>query len=164
VTLVHRAWIAGLATSLLLGLAPTDADPAEGPDHGDSSSSAFAGSVVLERGRGRIESFALVGQAWGMAYRDDRVDVAQGIAALGVRRWLPGVWVQAGVGAAAGQASDDARPSLGWIETPTVLPAGMLGVGTQVGVAEIALHAGTGVDRDGAMRVWHASIGLGVRW
>lgn len=116
----------------------------------DAGSHVAAGSVVLERGRRVLQGLALVGQGWGMSYRDEQTDVSQGILAVGVRGWAAtGLWLQAGAGAARDAMSDDT----------TVLPAAMLGVGVELAGVELSCHAGSGVD-DGALRVFHVSVGI----
>jgi hypothetical protein len=170
VRLVGRAWLAGAVTALALGMAQSLADPVVGhaafsgrpsQEEVEPSSGAFAGSFVLERGRGALAPLALVGQGWGMQYRDDELEVAQGIATLGLRGALhPGLWLQGGLGAAV--VGTSVEPNLG-VE-PLIVPAAMLGVGVAFGPLELTAHAGSGVDERGAMRVWHASIGIGTRW
>jgi hypothetical protein len=96
-----------------------------------------------------------------MQYQDDELEIAQGIATLGLRGALhAGLWLQGGLGAAVVESS--VEPNLG-IE-PLIVPAAMLGMGVSLGALELTAHAGSGVDERGAMRVWHASIGLGTSW
>jgi len=115
-----------------------------------------AGSVVLERGRNLFAGLALVGQGWSMSYRDERIDVSQGIAALGLRgRPVRGLWLQAGPGAAHSTMSGEA----------TFLPAAMVGFGLDLPRGlEVACHAGAGVAGGGALRVHHVSLGVGGRF
>lgn len=118
----------------------------------DGGTHVAAGSVVLERGTPRLRHLALVGIGWGMSYRDERLDVSQGIGAIGLRGWaVPGVWLQAGAGGAREAMTDDRA----------VLPAAMIGAGVELAGATLSCHAGSAVE-DGEPRVYHVSLGLRV--
>lgn len=187
--IIHRAWIGGLATSLVLGLLPSSAEPTHtralvappvapselfggepgcpaGAEACVGASRVFAGSVVLDAAL--PGPLALVGEGWGMSYRDARVDISQGIAALGVRGYLARVlWLQAGVGAANGVVSPEADHLAPAMESG-IVPAAMFGMGLELDLTEsigldVSMHAGSAVD-DGQMRVFHASFGVGLRW
>lgn len=188
--IVHRAWIGGLATSLLLGIMPGGAEPireerayssmtarATPPElfagepgcppgeKCDRASRMFAGSLVLDAGL--PGSLVLVGEGWGMSYRDAGVDISQGIAAIGVRSYLANVvWLQAGIGGANGVASSEAD-SLSELASD-IVPAAMFGAGFEVDLADtleldVSMHTGSALS-DGQMRVYHASFGIGLRW
>jgi hypothetical protein len=139
-----------------------------GQDDCDLGSEQFAGSVILGRAPVRFGHVGVVATGWGMAFRDQRVDVSQGIGALGVRAWvLPSVWLQWGVGAAHAGVSSDARElDLGYA---SLLPAAMAGIGVELGVFEdldvaLSVHGGSALDRDGAPSVYHVSFGLDVHY
>lgn len=139
-----------------------------GAERCTGASHAFAGSVVLHRIPTSLGPVAVVGQGWGMSFRDDRVDVSQGIAALGLRGWAGEVfWIQAGVGAAAGEVSTDAL-ALAPAVASAITPAAMVGVGVELAADEhleldLSVHAGSALDVD-PLRVFHVSVGLGLRW
>jgi hypothetical protein len=139
---------------ILIGLAPSARgdDTAHRRAFRDGGTHVAAGSVVLERDPRLLRHLTLVGLGWAMSYRDERVDVSQGIGALGVRGAIaPGVWLQAGAGAARDAMTPDTA----------VLPAAMVGAGVELGVATLSGHAGSAVG-DGGPRVYHLSLGLSV--
>jgi hypothetical protein len=141
---------------ILIGIAPSAAADDGPPLRGlrDGGSQVAAGSVVLDRGRGLFGRLSLVGVGWAMSYRDERVDVSQGIGAIGLRGWaLPGVWLQAGAGGARDAMGPDA----------TILPAAMIGAGVELGGVDLSCHAGSAVD-DHEPRVFHVSLGVSARW
>jgi len=147
------------ALSVGLGARAAAADP--------DQSMQFAGSIVLGHAPEGLGPVALVASGWGMSFRDSRVDVSQGIASLGVRGWfLPSVWMQWGVGAAAGESSREATV----IDMRQPLePAAMLGVGgdliaTDDVVVQLAMHGGTALDEAGRPSVYHVSLGLDLAW
>jgi hypothetical protein len=145
----------GISTvgSILIGLVPTTrADDSPMRAFRDGGTHVAAGSVVLDRGPYLLPGVSLVGLGWAMSYRDERVDVSQGIGAIGVRGSIvPGVWLQAGGGAAREAMTPDTA----------ILPAAMVGAGVELGPATLSCHAGSGIEA-GAPRVYHVSIGLGV--
>jgi hypothetical protein len=138
-----------------------------GQDECGPGSTQFAGSVVLGRAPIRFGHVGVVATGWGMAFRDQRVDVSQGIGALGLRAWiLPSLWVQWGVGAAHAGVSSDARElDLGY---GSLLPAAMGGIGLDLGLFEdldvaLSLHGGSALD-EGKPSVYHVSLGFDVRY
>ena len=140
---------------ILIGLVPTAyADDSPVRAFRDGGTHVAAGSVVLERGTPLLRHLALVGIGWGMSYRDERMDVSQGIGAIGLRGSpAHGLWLQAGAGGARDAITDD----------HAVLPAAMIGAGVELGAATLSCHAGSAVG-DGEPRVYHVSLGLGARF
>jgi hypothetical protein len=140
---------------ILIGLIPrAHADDSPMRAFRDGGTHVAAGSVVLDREPYLLPGVSLVGLGWAMSYRDERVDVSQGIGAIGLRGALrPGLWVQAGAGGARDAMTHDRA----------VLPAAMLGVGVELGGATLSCHAGSAVG-DGEPRVYHASIGVSARF
>src|SRR5687767_10519233 len=120
----------------------------------DGGSHVAAGSVVLDPGRRLFGGLSLVGLGWAMSYRDERIDVSQGIGAIGLRGWaLPGLWLQAGAGGARDAMGPDA----------TILPAAMVGAGVEIAGVDLSCNAGSAVD-DREPRVFHVSVGVSARW
>jgi hypothetical protein len=154
-----RATLIATACCSLFAAGRAEAEPSE--------SAIYAGSITLGRNN-PMPGVDVVGIGWGMSYRDPELVVTEGLAALGVRaRPIPGLWLEIGAGAASTRSSAEVAEYRTADETG-VAPAAMVGTGVEfelIGVpVAVTMHAGAGVDGEGAPCAFHASLGFGGTW
>lgn len=127
-----------------------------------------AGGLSVNVGAMITPNFAIMGDAWIMGHREDRLTLTHGIATIGPQLWLGPFWVRAGVGVARAAFNYDAGIVEIGDKTETV-PAAMVAVGLEVIATkdfalDVRLRGGSGFFHDGDTEVRNLSLGLGANW
>jgi hypothetical protein len=129
-----------------------------------------AGGVNIQLGAMIGPRFAIMGDAWVMAHRENRLTLTQGIASVGPQVWLlDRVWLRAGVGVARSGFNYDAE-IVDISNRTDFVPAatGALGfeiISTDDFALDLQLRAGAGFfHEDSDDRVQNYSVGVGANW
>lgn len=127
-----------------------------------------AGGLSVNIGALITPNFAIMGDAWLMGHREDRLTLTHGMATIGPQLWLGPFWVRGGVGVARAAFNYDAGIIDIEDKTETV-PAAMAAVGVEVistkdFALDLRLRGGTGFFHEGDTEVRNLSLGLGANW
>jgi len=127
-----------------------------------------AGALSVNIGGMLTPNFAIMGDAWMMGHREDRLTLTHGMATIGPQLWIGPFWVRGGVGVARASFNYDAGIVDIGDKTETV-PAAMAALGLEVistkdFALDLRLRGGTGFFNDGDTRVQNVSLGLGANW
>jgi hypothetical protein len=127
-----------------------------------------AGGLSVNVGAMVTPNFAIMGDAWMMGHREDRLTLTHGMATIGPQLWLGPFWVRGGVGVARAAFNYDAGIIDIGDKTETV-PAAMAAVGVELIATkdfalDVRLRGGSGFFNDGDTQVRNLSLGLGANW
>lgn len=127
-----------------------------------------AGGLSVNVGAMITPNFAIMGDAWMMGHREDRLTLTHGMATIGPQLWLGPFWIRGGVGVARAAFNYDAGIVDIGDKTETV-PAAMAAVGLEVIATkdfalDLRLRGGRGFFNDGDTEVSNVSLGLGANW
>lgn len=128
----------------------------------------MAGGLSVNLGAMITPNLAIMGDAWVMGHREERLTLTNGMATIGPQLWMGPFWVRGGLGVARAAFNYDAGIIELQDKTETV-PAAMAAVGVEVistkdFALDLRLRGGTGFFHDGDTKVRNISLGLGANW
>ncbi len=136
-------------------------------DDCDGDGANEAGGIAVHAGWMVTPRLALIGKAWGMTHREDRLTINQGIVAAAARGWLlPRLWLEGGVGVARSTAEYDLGSGIDLMSESDTVPALIAGVGVEVlrgdrYALDLELQGGSGL-YESDIRVYNVAIGAGL--
>jgi hypothetical protein len=129
-----------------------------------------AGGLSIQLGAMLGSRFAIMGDLWGMAHRENRLTLTQGIASVGPQVWLlDRVWLRAGVGVARSGFNYDAE-IVDISNRSDLVPAATAALGVELLASDdfaldLQFRAGAGFfHEDADDRVQNYSVGVGANW